>query len=290
MAFLEYRPAQTLFQFCSLQSFRGILASKAIWCTDLNAANDPRELKLGFQHFFEALKFVGETEYRGRVGDFLRGLASRVMSGQERQQLFCACFSLQHDSLPMWREYGDNCRGLAIGFRPTAVTSLPGRIQKVRYLDADTPEEFRSLVRNLASSFDPEHSPEDVHYWSSATSSILAAATALKHYTWRYEEEIRFGYAQVYADPGRIIPVSTFDDGTPIYWQQPLARPRGAEQVQYLAFPFGLRKRNSYKTERAIDRVLVGPRCELSVEDVRTELQDQGFVGVNVLRSECEVR
>jgi hypothetical protein len=290
MAYLEYRPTQTLYQFCSLQSFRGILASKAIWCTDLNAANDPRELKLGFQHFFEALKFVSETEYRGDVGDFLRGLANRVISGQEKQQLFCACFSLQRDSLPMWREYGDNCRGLAIGFRSTAVTSLPGRIQKVRYLNDDSPEEFRSLVRELAKSFDPDRSPEDISYWSGAASNILAAATALKHHTWKYEEEIRFGYAQVYAEPGRRVPVSTFDDGAPIFWQKPLTRLRGAEQVQYFAFPFGLRKRNSYKTERAIDRVLIGPRCDLSADEVRAELLSQGFVGVEVLRSECEVR
>ena len=71
MAFLEYRPTQTLYQFCSVESFRAILKSKSIWCSDLEEANDPRELKLGFEHFVSALKFVRENELKGDAGAFL---------------------------------------------------------------------------------------------------------------------------------------------------------------------------------------------------------------------------
>jgi hypothetical protein len=101
MAFLEYNPTQGLYQFCSVESFRKLIASKVIWCTDLDSANDPRELKLGYQHFVDALKFVRRNEYKGHAGDFLANIAEALISGHARQQFFCACFSLLEDALPM---------------------------------------------------------------------------------------------------------------------------------------------------------------------------------------------
>jgi hypothetical protein len=92
MAFLEYHPTQPLYQFCSVDSFRKLIASKVIWCTDLASANDPRELKLGFQHVVDAIKFIRENEFKGSVGAFLEKLIAQVKDGNERQQFFCACF------------------------------------------------------------------------------------------------------------------------------------------------------------------------------------------------------
>jgi hypothetical protein len=291
MAFLEYHPTQPLYQFCSVDSFRKLIASKVIWCTDLASANDPRELKLGFQHVVDAIKFIRENEFKGSVGAFLEKLIAQVKDGNERQQFFCACFSLLSDALPMWREYGDNYGGVAIGFRPTAVTSMPGRIQRVKYLNPDAPREFRQLVRDIASAFDPAHSPSDVAYWAAASTSILAAVTALKHHTWEYEKEIRHVFAQVYARPDNdVIPISEFDDGVPIEWAQPLSRHRGTSTVDYMAFQFGRRKQGMYDISRSIAQVVIGPRCELSIEDTKSELQKNGFEGVEVMRSECEIR
>src|SRR4030095_2663784 len=126
-----------------------------------------------------------------------------------------------------WREYGDSYRGVAIGFRPSAITSMPGRIQKVKYLNANLAEGYRQLIREIASEFDPDHSPNDIMYWVTAGSSILAAITALKNNTWEYEKGVRFVFAQVIADPGSDWPVSLFSDETPVYWQAPLSRQRG---------------------------------------------------------------
>ena len=126
-----YVPTETLYQFCSVANFRNIIASRLIWYTDLDSANDPRELKLGPQKFIEALRFVVENEYEGHSRDSLL----RVVKLEEERspggaQRFSACFSLLHDELPMWREYGDNYRGVAIGFCPATISSMPGMIQE----------------------------------------------------------------------------------------------------------------------------------------------------------------
>jgi hypothetical protein len=190
----------------------------------------------------------------------------------------------------MWREYGNNYSGVAVGFRPTAIASMPGRIQKVKYLNPDTPEEFRHLVREAASKFDPRHSLNDPLYWLEAGTSLFTAITALKHHTWSYEREIRFIHAQVREDPGRSIPVAEFSDEAPIFWSKPLSRLRSGSTVEYKSFPFGRRRNGVSDPSKAINRVVIGPRCALSVPDVTTLLKANGFEDFDVEQSECKIR
>jgi Protein of unknown function (DUF2971) len=289
MALLEHSPRQTLYQFCSSDGFKGIIASKALWYTDLQSANDPRELKLGFEHFIDAMKFVREQDYPGPDGHFFQVITDQLVEQHGNRQFFCSCFSLLEDVLPMWREYGDGCRGLAIGFRPTAITSMPGRIQKVRYLNSDTADDFRRLVRDIAGYFDPAHAANDIRYWLNAITSVLAASTALKHHTWEYEKEVRIVFTQSH-DADRSFPLSWHADKTEILWERPLSRTRGNQCVEYKSFPFGRRKDGVYDFSRAIARVVVGSRCELSIDEVTSELRTNGFTDFNVIRSECVIQ
>ncbi|HZV07585.1 MAG TPA: DUF2971 domain-containing protein [Gemmataceae bacterium] len=290
MAFLEYTPTQTLYQYCSIAGFRGIITSRTLWCTDLESANDPRELKLGFQHFMDALNCIRNEEYKGRAGIFLERLATEVRQSHERSQAFCACFSLARDALPMWAQYGDQSRGLAIGFRPSAITSMPGRIQMARYLNSDTAEDFRHLVRDIIAGFDPEHNPDDLIYWITAVTNARTAITALKHDSWEHEREIRFVFVQARADPEPSIPISQYPDETPVFWEAPQRRLRGTESVDYKIFPYGQWRQGTCNPARAIERVVIGSRSSLSIEEVAAELRENGFERFQVVRSECEIR
>ncbi|SNS38332.1 Protein of unknown function [Tardiphaga sp. OK246] len=290
MAFLEYRPTQTLYQFCSVDGFRGILASKEIWCTDLNKGNDPRELKLGFQHFMTAFEFVRSSEFKGSVGDFLDKIKADVERYQNTQRAFCACFSLIKDGLPMWNEYGSNYSGLAIGFRPSAITSMPGRIQKVKYMSDSTPDDFRQLVREIAGDFDRAHSPDDLFYWIDAVTSVMAAIIALKHRSWAHEQEIRFVHMQTSEQASPEIPRAAFSDGTEIYWKAPLKRDGQRGSVEYKTFPFGRRAKSTCDPSRAIERVIIGPRCPLTRIEIQADLEANGFTNFVIEASDCQIR
>jgi len=290
MAFLEYSPTKTLYQFSSVDGFRGIITSKELWCTDLSAANDPRELELGTTLFLEAMKFVRENEYKGAIGNFLDDIQKRVTDYRRNQQTFCACFSLVKDDLPMWREYGSNYAGIAIGFRPTAITAMPGRIQKVRYLNPDTQEEFRQLVRDMASKFDPQRNLSDALYWLDAAVGAFTAITSLKHQSWTYEKEIRFVFAQSRKDHGSRLPTAEFSDHSPVYWAKPLNRSRLNTLVDYMAFPFGRRKSGASDCSKAIERVVLGPRCALTEEEVRYLLEFNGYQNFEIDKSDCQIR
>jgi hypothetical protein len=236
------------------------------------------------------MKFVRENEYKGAIGTFLVGIQKHVAEYRDTQQTFCSCFSPVKDDLPMWREYGSNYAGVAIGFRPTAITSMPGRIQKVKYLNPDTTEDFRRHVRDIAAKFDPERSPADFMYWMDAGVSSFTSITALKHHSWAYEKEVRFIHVQVRETKKENPQIAEFSDETPVFWSKPLSRPGQNGSVDYKAFPFGRRKDQTSDSTRAIDRIVIGPRCTLTEADIRTLLEKNGYAGFEIEKSDCQIR
>jgi Protein of unknown function (DUF2971) len=294
MAFLEYRPTKTLYHYTSPAGFSGILASKSLWFSDLTTANDPREVHLGFDKFMSALNSVILKEYPGKKGHFLISLADRLRKYRENTRAYCCCFSLAVDTLPMWGAYGSNYTGLAIGFRATSVVDMPARVQKAKYLDENTGEDFKTLVLDLAMQIQATKYGSQVEEIL-AGASAFAAMTALKHETWSYECEVRVIHAQ------RILPpqdtehkmfsmTSLLPDGEEWRWTKPLERQSGGQNIRYLAFPFGRYRNKLFEPAEAIERVILGPKCTLSVDQTTSMLQAHGFRRFQIARSNCQIR
>jgi hypothetical protein len=293
MAFPEYRPTRTLFQYCSVDGFVGVLRSKGLWFSDLASANDPRELLLGYEHFMGALDFLRREEYPGEKGFTLAELAAQLASYHRNAKAYCCCFSLAADSLPMWGAYGANYGGLAIGFRPTAVTDMTARIQKVAYVDENTVDGFKGLVRNIAAQFDVGR--KDLAYWVEASVAARAAMTALKHSSWNHEREVRLVYAQVIkpqapAQHPVFSVTSILPNNESVMWSKPLERFSGSKIVQYFQFPFGRFRDGGFDPTSAIEKVVVGPNCPLREADVVALLQENAFENFNVEKSDCQIR
>ena len=293
MAFLEYRPTNTLYHYTSPAGFSGILASKSLWFSDLSTANDPREVHLGFDKFMTALNSVILEKYPGK-GHFLKSLSDRLRKYRENARAYCCCFSLAADTLPMWGAYGSNYAGLAIDFRATSVVDMPARVQKVKYLDENTGEDFKTLVIDLAMQIQAAEYGSQVDEIL-AGASAFAAMTALKHETWSYEHEVRVIHAQ------RILPpqdtehkifsmTALLPDNEEWGWSEPLERQSGGQTIRYLAFPFGRYRNKLFEPAEAIGRVILGPKCTLSVDQTTSMLQACGFRGFQIARSNCQIR
>lgn len=294
MAFLEHTPRETLFQYCSHEGFFGILKSKRLWFSDLLSSNDPRELKLGYKYFIDALKSVRHNEYRGERGHFLSILAANLAASTENVRAYSCCFSLAEDELPMWGAYGSNYGGLAIGLRPTAIVDMPVRIQKVKYVQDNAAEAFRGLVLDIAGMFDANHTADDLKYWVTASTWAFATMTALKHGTWAYEREVRLVHVQPIRPPDEGDDVfsitSALPHGEPVRWTKPKERLSGPRTVRYLEFPFGRFRNGNFDPSRAIEKVIIGPNSPLTTDDVVAALKDNGFQTFAVAKSICEIR
>ena len=290
MAYPEYLPRQTLYHYTSVDGFAAIAKSKCLRLSDLAAANDPREIHLGREKVFVALRSVLDEEYKAGGGSKLLHLILRLVGYFDGLQIFCCCLSPTGDSLPMWNAYGANYGGLSIGFRPSAITFMTGRIQKVKYLDETNEGDFRTLALAIAAELQTVRSESDLLPWISSGTSAISAAIALKHDTWSYENEVRLIYVQRRDRPDNTLPVSSGPDGKPVGWRQPSERLAGAETVNYFDFPFGRFQKGAYDPKQAIEYVIIGPKCSLGVNEVDEMLKSEGFDGFTVRPPNCQIR
>jgi hypothetical protein len=293
MAYLEYRPQQELFQYTSVEGLFGILRSKHLWLSDLASANDPRELKLGYEKVTRALKLLLSKEYQGSKGTLLSHLIERLIGYHESAQFFCGCFSTAVDELPMWGAYGANYGGLAIGFRPVAILAIPARVQKVRYLDPSKDDDFRALALDIAAQVDVHERSGSLEPWISAAVDAITAITALKHSTWAYEKEVRLIYVQRTEQPQGLaarIPTGSLPNDEVVNWRPPLDRIAADRNVKYVSFPFGRFRNGKFDPARSLKTIIIGPNCPLSETEVSTALKEQGFDECSVRRSDCQIR
>lgn len=294
MAYLEYRPTQTLFQYTSVDGFFGILKSKKLWLSDLRTANDPRELKLGHERLIQGIRTVLGNGHREVNLEGLERLTEHLTGYFDRIQAFCCCFSLAPDELPMWAAYGQNYSGLAFGFRPAAILAVPGRVQQVQYLDVSNGNKaFEELALDIAAGLEPYRNSSDIVPWVLAGARAAAAVTTLKHQSWAYEKEVRVVYSQLRERPEGVVaqyPATQMPDGKALYWREPLKRKAGARSIDYVEFPFGRFRDGNIDPARAIKTIIMGPNCPLSVAAVEAELTKHGFRDCIVQKSDCHIR
>jgi len=282
MAYPEYLPRQTLYHYTSIDGLSAIAKSKCLRFSDLAAANDPREIHLGREKMFVALRSVLDETYKSVGGQNLLNLITQMIEYFGTVQIFCCCLSLLDDSLPMWNAYGANYSGVSIGFRPRAMLDSIGRIQKVRYLDPSKKDEFRAFALDIAAQI---QNPAEIARYIDAGTSVITAATALKHNTWSYENEVRLVFVQ-----RRERSTGQLPDVKYALWSEPLERTVNGQSVRYFDFPFGLSKNGIHDAKRSIEHIVIGPKCTLSVDDINTLLQENGFEGFTVRKSSCEIR
>jgi hypothetical protein len=293
MAYLQYRPTKTLFQYTSADGMFGILRSKSLWFSDLRAANDPREIHLGFDKVIKVLRSIAERE-RGAKGALLLHLIERLTGYFQNQQVFCTCFSQATDELPMWAAYGHTYSGVAIGFRPSAILGIPARVYLVKYLErSGENDEVNKLAADIAAKVDRYRASNDIRHFILPSVEAIASIIGLKHQTWAYEKEVRMVYIQKRERPTDAEVEFTASLGPKAHlvrWREPHERVVGTRSVKYLVFPFGRFRDGTFDSSRAIKEIIVGPSCPLSVAEVEGELKAQGYRDCIVRKSDCHIR
>jgi Protein of unknown function (DUF2971) len=109
----------TLYHYTTAAGLKGILESESIWFTDFRHLNDPSEVEHGLELCRDVIG-LRKQDQDGRVRLFLDMLADfmRMDNLSRTLEYFIGSFSQASDDLGQWRAYGDNGRGVAIGFAP----------------------------------------------------------------------------------------------------------------------------------------------------------------------------
>ena len=121
----EATPPDHLFHYTDLEGEKGIYTSRTLWMSKFTASNDISEILLAIRHF-QGFVQRKASELTRAEGDFLREAADQLESFR-RTNICLASFCEQHDLLSQWRSYGNDGRGIALGFNSKRLVELAER-------------------------------------------------------------------------------------------------------------------------------------------------------------------
>lgn len=129
----------TIYHYCSVETFMSIIENRSIRLSDLNKTNDYMEkkwannlitevLKEQLKKFGIALDLEKNYMYNEKSENHLQYYKNTLKDELYDQNLILiSCFSNQEDKLSQWRAYGQDGTGVAIGFNYNKIKMLSGR-------------------------------------------------------------------------------------------------------------------------------------------------------------------
>lgn len=187
---------QILYHYTSQANLQNIIKSKQLWMREASVLNDTTEIV----HFTEHLNsLLSSREYqvpeaRLKVTFFLQSITPKLYG--------IASFSSEGDYLNMWRLYGDNTKGCAIGFkseglRRTQKSTLSPRAMVLRTINDVMlkPVQYEDFPGKVMLDACLEATPPPKGVISTAFEKIrwklMEAACSMKKTSYREEKEVR---------------------------------------------------------------------------------------------------
>ena len=280
-AAFETAPPEHLFHYTDLRGVRGIITSKSLWMSKFTASNDISEITLAitqFQSFVESrCAALPPAE-----GAFLREAATQLETFR-RTNICVASFCEKPDLLSQWRSYGDDGRGIAIGFDTARLGELAKRndlrLWRCVYDEAVQVRILNDLVTMLLEAYRAEATrggEQRKRLVSQFNATFLLVAPVIKDHRFAEEREWRLISGPVPFDHPRIIAV--------------LQRANASVKFN-LAFG-----RDAAEWENLIPRVTIGPTpvdpqnfadaIEVLALQNGFKIPDVGFSGIPYRRTE----
>lgn len=208
----ENEPPEHLYHYTDLEGVEGILSSKCLWMSKFTASNDISEITLAisqFQNFVESrVAALAPDE-----ASFLHEAATQL-DGFRRTNICLASFCEQPDLLSQWRSYGNDGRGIALGFDTRALQDIARRnsleLWRCVYEPALHVKISNDLLTMLLESFRgtrPKAAEERRDLIAQFHSAFLRVAPVIKDHRFGEEREWRLISSPVAFDHPRMIAV-----------------------------------------------------------------------------------
>jgi len=143
----QRKPPKHLFHYTDLEAVKGIMTSRSLWLSKFTSTNDISEIKLAIEHF-QAFVEKEARDVESEEAKLLRDAAARFENF--RQTHIClASFCEERDLLSQWRSYGNDGRGIALGFSSPSLQALASRHKLNLYRCVYGPKEQRRIASDL---------------------------------------------------------------------------------------------------------------------------------------------
>jgi hypothetical protein len=282
------RVPDTLYHYCGVEEFHGIISSKQLWLSNASFMNDYMEHKWLIEKASERIDDLSRTH------DHPAHYKRLAESFDTDNSPYIFCFSSKGDLLSQWRAYTGDGAGFAVGFSYTSLSSQIDKHHEQRYsiklhkVDYDEKRQIDFLDKTIKfyadnvsradlNSLDTEAIAASLHIANSA--AICKNPGFVEEDEWRL---VLFPSVTGWIPGGEVIKWPIFFDLGP---SEICFRVSGNRIIPFFKLAF---------SADAITEIYLGPKNYARESDysLRMFLQNQGFdpEGVTIIRSEATYR
>lgn len=113
-----------VYHYCTLDTFEKIVTNGTLKLTDITQSNDGNELVFYANNYERLRDYFIQLEKKDEKLGYLKKCLDMVYGYINNIVCYTSCFSKLIDSLGQWRGYGDDGKGIAIGFDTEKLTEF----------------------------------------------------------------------------------------------------------------------------------------------------------------------
>jgi hypothetical protein len=261
---------KVFYYYCSVTTFLNIVKNNSIFLSDPLKMNDDEEIKW----FFHLLNEVDENEEIFKDNHTVKYMkekcadATRFLDTNGQENIYICCFSKEGDLLSQWRAYGDDGRGIAIGFDLDKITKRnDGLLLKdVRYRYRLTEEDLSIIygldyAEHAATTINRMRPSEKEDPYKIFINQLLSEIAVFKNGSFKEEQEVRL----IYSEDTRLEEILGEQNGL-----------TNKKNTTKLPHAFRIHGNNDlieyvemmFNPEELV-KVCIGPKCRLNETDVK---------------------
>ena len=107
-----------VYYYCNIDTYRSILKSKTLWLTNLTESNDSQEVKRLYENIWSYIKeyLINSDLNKELVNKTFENLDPTIDLQKGIDIPYGCCFCIEPDLINLWNEYGDEGKGVCLGF------------------------------------------------------------------------------------------------------------------------------------------------------------------------------
>lgn len=263
---------EIFYHYCSVDVLLSILKNDVLRLSDIEKSNDYAERKWMMNKIEE--EFISFCEENFVEERFIR-VFSRLKKGFEIQDnVYATCFSTEGDLLSQWRAYGQDGYGVSIGFSGELLNKVNNLKYGIKFLpiiyDCEKQKEYGRLQAKKI--FDLKLKGDSLyHAMSEVFENDLERLCCYKNPAFSEEKEWRVCTA---LSPACRINVKA--DYEPFVMSEIKLYSNQKKIVTYLDLNY-----TNVKNE-FIKEIILGPKCEISVNDLYQVLFILGYTNTDI--------
>lgn len=159
-----------LYHYTSLNGFLSIIETQSLFFSNVNFLNDSKEIKHGVDI---VLKAIEQTEKK-ESSDILDKMKDNIKL-LFKSEKYVTCFSKDGDLLSQWRAYGNNGKGISIGFEFSNLTDSFDKYLTGTHIEYDEKIQIESIKEYIHLMIEFYKNIENNYNWNGQDFNNLVA-------------------------------------------------------------------------------------------------------------------